>query len=74
MKEFYAYVIYQNPADYPYKVVIRKFRCEEGNAYPIEVYALCDTLSQARKCLPKFLAHQIPREPKDVPSLIETWI
>jgi hypothetical protein len=68
------YVIYRNPSDYPGKWVLRAQDAGAGRTVtPHQDCFVCDTLEQARECVPPGLVH-MPRHPDDDPVIYETWI
>lgn len=65
------YCIYVKPADYPDKIVTRKFIVTD-KAEPAD-HLVHDTVEQARQALPAGL-YRIPRNTRDEPQILETWI
>ena len=71
------YAIYNNPKDYPGKVVVRLWIIRIDNSgYTIQaglLISVSDTLEQARMSLPDGL-NLIPRFDEDDSAIAEVWI
>ena len=66
------YVIYDHPRDFPDNIVVRRFDIGPGWSRPAEVWALVETLEQAREKVPPGLT-LLPRDPADDYGIIESW-
>jgi hypothetical protein len=72
--QFELYTVYENPADYPGKFVVRRFTIEQAHAVADrDPWFIGDTLHDARNSLPQGLT-RIDRDPNDDPVILETWI
>jgi len=72
---FLTWTIYEKPKDYPEHFVVRKFSVYPGNPVPIPAAepVLAPSLEEARKFVPE--GHtRIPRDQKDDPVIVETWV
>jgi len=67
------WTIYDRPADYPDKFVIRKFDIVGQMIMPTEEINLADTVDEAREFIPEGLG-LIPRSPEDHINVVESWI
>lgn len=69
-----VWVIYENPADYPGKFVVRPQQVYSDSSIVIapEPTAVVDTLHEARWQVPPRLYRQ-SRQPGDEPQIVETW-
>lgn len=63
------WVIYNKPADYPTKFVVRKWILDK----PTDVFHTADTLEGIRKKIPLNLCN-IGRQKNDDPKIVEVWI
>lgn len=74
-----VYTVYDNPSDYPGKIVVRRHMagiCEERGPVVVvdaEPMFVCDDIEQARQRLPPGLTN-IGRQPNDDPVIAEVWI
>jgi len=68
----WIYTVYCNPADYPGKFVVRRFDRVTGAAERL-AWAVGDTLNDARKHIPPWLAC-ISRAAEDDPVIVESWL
>jgi hypothetical protein len=75
-----VWVIYQNPRDYPGRVVVRRqvvrvvVPGQTADIVPDPApVAVVDTVTEARRALPPGLV-LCPRFPEDDPALVEAWI
>ncbi len=67
-------MIYERPDDYPRHFVVRHFRIEPGQAVPLDVVGLADTLDEARRLVPPTADICLGRYLHDAPTIVETWI
>lgn len=69
------WAIYENPADYPGKFVLRRCWIVPGNPDPVpdQDCFVADTLHNARSLVPRGFTC-LPRFEKDDPSIVEVWI
>jgi hypothetical protein len=68
------WVIYKNPRDFPGKWVLRaQDAIPGGEVRPHADCMVCETLEQARECVPPGLV-MLTRDPNDNPAIHETWI
>jgi hypothetical protein len=67
------YVIYNKPADYPDKVVVRRWIIKGPSVYATLDKVLADTLADARAAVPAGLT-RIERRPADDAVIVEVWI
>lgn len=67
------YTIFCKPSDYPNHYVVRRFHVIKGETTPTFYVWICDTLDEARACIPDNLM-LIPRDPDDAPALVESWV
>jgi hypothetical protein len=63
------WVIYENPADFPGRVVARRWLLDS----PTKEYFVGDTVEEVAAMLPRGL-FKLPRSPIDDPCIVETWI
>jgi hypothetical protein len=66
------WTVYQRPADYPSKFVARRWLASASLVATDDVL-IDDTLIALRGRLPPGLV-QMPRDPSDDPSIVETWL
>lgn len=77
-KELSLYVVYNNPRDFPGKVVVRRQVARVSNLGPsispdIAPTAVCETIEEARRHLPYGVTN-IGRQDDDDPVIAEVWI
>jgi hypothetical protein len=65
--------IYENPIDYPNKMVARLWEISKGKRIPTGYISIGNTLEDVRKSIPSGMVC-IPRHEKDDPKIIECWI
>lgn len=74
----YQWAVYEDPADYPGKWVVRRFAITQtGNAIvsiekDAEPLIVADSLDEARKVIPQG-AYCLGRHPDDDPVIFEVW-
>lgn len=69
------YAVYCNPVDYPGQIVVRRFTIFVGRVEPDpEPLYVGPSLDAARRCLPAKGLIRVPRQPQDLPSLVEVWL
>ncbi len=73
MDDLTMHTIYKDPADYPSKVVIRKFIVKSGQIYATEDIVICNSIDEARDKVSKGKICLVRGE-NDHPSVIETWL
>lgn len=66
------WTVYQRPADFPTKFVARRWLAT-GELVATDNVLLDDTLDALRNRLPPGLI-QMPRDPSDDPTIVETWL
>lgn len=69
----WAYTIYERPADYPDKFVLRAWLVEKGSVTAYDPVGLADTLEGARALVP-LGRERIPRVSSDDPVIVESWL
>jgi hypothetical protein len=67
------WVIYWNPRDQPGKWVLRAQDTDRDGVKPHPEYVVCETLEQARACVPPGLV-MMQRHPDDDPVIFEVWL
>lgn len=67
------YVIYENPADYPNKFVLRIWTINGGKTIADASVILTDTLEEARSHIPQGLFN-LGRYEQDDPVIREVWM
>jgi hypothetical protein len=69
------WTVYDNPTDYPGKVVVRRWRAvgDEPTPDPEPCY-VGDDLSAARQSIPPEANYCLIRSPDDDPAIMETWL
>lgn len=73
-RALFTYSVYQDPADYPGKFVVRKHAAAgEGIVFPQELVAVEDDLEAARAKIPGDRV-RMPRSPDDDAKIVEVWI
>lgn len=65
-----VFVIYENPRDFPGKLVVRRWLGEVPDPIPL---ALTDSLALARNVIPDYCV-AIGTYPQDDPAIKEVWI
>lgn len=65
--------IYNHPRDYPDNVVVRRHWATIPASCDPEPFVVADSLEEARRSLPPGL-HNLGRDPRDDPAIVETWI
>lgn len=69
------FVIYENPADWPSKFVLRRWVSRPDGSYAPDAHAwVTSTLEEARAKLPRPDLHCLGRLPDDDRAIAETWI
>lgn len=71
--EFFIYVIYKNPVDYPDDFIVRKHFVKAGMTGPTDELWICLDLEDARNVLPKGLV-KLGRYPGDEKQIVEVWV
>jgi hypothetical protein len=74
---FRILTVYENPSDYPGKIVVRVAVITGGGARPMPLpLAVCDTLDEARASIEEHHPGLIRmhRMPGDDPVIVETWL
>lgn len=71
------YTVYQNPADYPGRIVVRRFEVSPDGLRPVAPpVAVVGTLDEARAAIRR--VHPCPvcltRADGDEPQIVENWI
>jgi hypothetical protein len=67
--------LFDRPGDYPDRVVVvRNVSRRDGTLTRLHWLWPFRTVDAAREFLGELGLHPIPRDPTDVPSLVETWI
>ncbi|MBX4215584.1 hypothetical protein KW797_01400 [Candidatus Parcubacteria bacterium] len=68
------YAIYDRPADFPGKVVVRRWEISSAseNPQPMEAHVF-HTLEDARSSLPPGVV-KMDTLPQDDPAILETWL
>lgn len=69
MNKLELWTVYDNPADFPGKVVARKFVLDK----PTSDMIVGESLEEVRSKIPGDKV-RIPRDPSDPPAVVETWI
>jgi hypothetical protein len=67
------HVIYDSPADYPGRFVVRRWLIGRGGSVTPSFITLADSLEKARQAIPQGL-DRIPRSPGDERQIVETWL
>lgn len=67
------YTIYARPRDYPNSFVVRRWRIYANDLRPDPSVNVCQTLEEARSCIPPGLV-RIPRFRDDDPTIVEVWM
>lgn len=65
----FCWVIYRHPSDFPDHWVTRIWR----DGRPDKIAALCDSLDEARRCVPPW-SIKIERAECDDPVIYEMWL
>jgi len=73
----FQWVVYEDPADFPGKWVVRRFTIYPDGGSPVieedpEPMVVTDSLEEARKVIPKG-AYCLGRHPEDDPVIYEVW-
>lgn len=68
-----VFCIYENPADYPGKFVVRRWVGMDPDREPVTVAETLDAAREALKELNPYLV-RLDRCPDDDPVILETWI
>jgi hypothetical protein len=73
VSEIYQWVIYENPSDFPGKLVVRQWRIDaRGLQVDLDPTAVVDTLEAARAVVPEG-AYRLDPMPEDDPVIVEVW-
>lgn len=67
------YTVYERPRDYPNGFVVRRHVVRPGVSIPAQVVGTAPSLAAARNLIPSGLTRQ-PRDPKDEPQIVESWL
>ena len=70
---FCGWTIYRHPLNFPQHYAVRMWTIEDEGVLMAPVVCLCDTLEEARECVPAG-AILFPRETHDDPVIVESWI
>ncbi len=70
MVDFFIWVIYDHPKDFPTKFVARKYNAE----IPTGNIILSDDLDTLRELIPKVHDTRFMRDYADDPTIIEIWL
>jgi len=69
------WTVYRHPADYPGKIVARKFEIQRrGATIATDDVLIEDTLEQVRRKLAQRGLTPLTRSPGDEPQIVETWL
>lgn len=76
----FIYTIYLKPGDFPFHVVVRRFKAPSTESILwyvkelqyTDIFSIETALKNARNSLPKGLT-KTPRSPNDIPSIVESW-
>jgi hypothetical protein len=69
-----VYVVYENPADYPARFVVRRqWADHNGVTVELDPLIVALTLDDARAAIPRGL-YRLPRFAADPPQIVETWL
>lgn len=76
MSYFDIWVVYDHPADYPDRWVVRAHRIETDREVRLGRALLADTLEEARQLIPieRFGLVRMDPSPDDDPVIAETWV
>lgn len=76
--ELAIYTLYDHPTDYPDQFVIRRFSFDKESMIPIpdkDIFFRSISLSLCRnKMLEEMRLHRLPRDLRDDPKIIESYI
>lgn len=74
--ELPTWVVYDNPRDYPGFFVARKRLVTDRGDQPAEALMTATSLKNIRRLIMKKMpgAFKIPRDSKDDPVIVESWI
>jgi hypothetical protein len=76
-EHLFLYVVYDQPTDYPSKVIVRRQRISPGRLHvdPIP-FIVADSLQRARDTLSLLVPGLacMERHPQDDPVIVETWV
>lgn len=72
MEGLTTWTIYDHPADFPDRIVVRPWEVTAGKVEPGHAW-LCHSLEEARAVIPPGL-HRLDRQPDDDPTIIEVWL
>jgi hypothetical protein len=71
MSNFYMWVVFNRPVDFPNHFVARKFI----GIVPTTEHIVCNTLQKIRNAInSQQQLHRLERHPGDDPKIIEVWI
>lgn len=73
---FSMFTIYENPADFPGKFLVRQWSIWPGEDFPrpnVQPKAVAETLDEARASIPKGMVC-LNRFDEDDPCIVESWI
>lgn len=71
------YVVYDQPKDFPTKVVVRRQRVGPGGLkIDPDPFIIADSVERARELLYLFVPGLacMQRHPQDEPAIVETWV
>lgn len=67
------WVIYDHPKDHPDAFVVRRWHIDQGITMPDKDCLLAESLPEARGLIP-YGRFRLPRQEKDDPVIVESWI
>jgi len=77
MDSLSIFTVYENPRDYPGRIVVRRFDVSAGGAVADpEPLAIVDTLDEARAAIKRVHpgAAWVQRNPSDDDPIVECWL
>lgn len=69
----HIWTVYDHPSDYPHSFVARLYVSHDGRDYVTNQVIEADTLDALRAMLPPGL-YRMPRDVRDDPCIVETWL
>lgn len=69
------WTVYNDPLDYPGKIVARRFEVDASGSRPTESVIITDSIDKMREIMITQLhLNYMPREPGDDPKIVECWL
>lgn len=72
--ELNIWTIYDHPRDFPNSFVARRYVVSDGQSFVTNQIMVGPNLKQIREQMEVRGLHRLPRDPRDDPKIVESWI